>query len=61
MQKQVPRRGGALDTSFPPPLLDSKCPFIVSGGAREPSLSVLQIYSEGRISSFSCAFAGWTG
>ena len=28
-------------------------------GAREPSLSVLQIYSEGRILSFSCAFAGW--
>ena len=47
----------------PPPQLHSNRPCIVSrggGGAREPSLSVLQIYSEGRILSFSCAFAGWT-
>ena len=35
-------------------------PCIVSGGATEPSLSFLQIYREGRILSFSCAFAGWT-
>jgi len=30
------------------------------GGARVPSLSVLHIYLEGWILSFSCAFAGWT-
>ena len=39
--------------------LHSKHPCIVSGGGG-PLLSVLQIYSEGRILSFSCAFAGWT-
>ena len=45
---------------YPPPPMHSKCPCIVSGGARQPSLSVLQIYSERRILSLSCAFAGWT-
>jgi hypothetical protein len=43
-----------------PPPLHSTCPCIVGGGAREPLLSVLQIYSEGQILSFSCEFAGWT-
>ena len=44
----------------PPPPLHSNRAGIVSRGAREPSLSVSQIYSEGRTLSFSCAFAGWT-
>ena len=44
----------------PHPPLHSNHPCVVSGGAREPSLSVLQIYSEGRVLSFSCASAGWT-
>ena len=33
---------------------------VIEGGAKEPSFSVLQIYSEGRILSFPCVFTGWT-
>ena len=44
----------------PPGQVRSNRPCIVSRGARELSLSVLQLYSEGRILSFSCAFAGCT-
>ena len=46
-----------------PPSLGEKAPWHSTGGgqgARGPSLSGLQIYSEGWILSFSCAFAGWT-
>ena len=48
-----------------PPLHSNRpcIPFIVSGeggGARETLFPVSQIYSEGRILSLSCAFAGWT-
>ena len=44
----------------PHPPSYSNRPCMVTGGAREPSLFVLQIYSEGWVLSFSCAFAGCT-
>ena len=54
--------GRALtDPAHPPPLHSNRpCIVIGGGGVREPPLSVLQLSSEGRILSFSYAFAGWT-
>ena len=49
---------------YPPLLLNSKRPSIVSragrGGGRESSLSVFQIFLEGWKFRLSCVFSGWT-
>ena len=51
------RRHGAV--APPPPSLHSNRPCIAIRGAREPSLSILQIYAEGWILRLSRAFARW--